>query len=360
MHRKLLGDESPDVAKSLNFLGQLLAKQGKLEESHALLRAALVAQRKQSGEDNPDSLITLRSRGFVLEAEGKLSEAETMHREALALWHKRGENETPLALSEVESLAGILIAQKKFGEAKDLLDDALTPELVGQSSSGNLLARRAELNARRGQWQDAAADAALAFEHQPYNRDRYPVLAALLAKTHDRPAYEKLCKRLLATYSSTTNIFVADQVAKSCLFLPYLDADLPAISHLTDITVTLGVGDAGAMPYFQDCKALCKYRQGHYAEAVEWAQKPLKIPGIYVHGHSYAVLAMAYWRLGEKENARAVLAKGDTLEPGIMPASIAEDPGSAWLAWLFARIQLDEATALIQPSSMPENNSNKP
>jgi len=36
---------------------------------------------------------------------------------------------------------------------------------------------------------------ALAFEHQPYNRDRYSVLAALLAKTHDRPAYEKLCKR---------------------------------------------------------------------------------------------------------------------------------------------------------------------
>jgi len=360
MHRKLLGDESPDVAKSLNFLGQLLAKQGKLEESHALLRAALAAQRKQSGEDNPDSLVTLRSLGFVLEAEGKLSEAETMHREALALWHKRGENETPLALSEVESLAGILIAQKKFGEAKDILDDALTPELVSQSSSGNLLARRAELNARRGQWQEAAADAALAFEHQPYNRDRYPMLAALLAKTHDRLAYEKLCKRLLATYSSTTNIFVADQVAKSCLFLPFSDADLPAISHLTDIAVTLGVGDAGAMPYFQDCKALCEYRQGHYAEAVEWAQKPLNIPGIYVHGHSYAVLAMAYWRLGEKENARAMLAKGNTLQPGIMPASIAEDPGSAWLAWLFARIQLDEATALIQPSSMPENNSNQP
>jgi eukaryotic-like serine/threonine-protein kinase len=360
MRRKLLGDESPDVAKTLNFLGQLLAEQGKLEESHALLQASLVAERKLSGGDNPDSLITLRSLGFVLETEGKLSEAEAMHREALALWHKRGENETPLALSEVESLAGVLIAQKKFGEAKDLLDDALTPELVSQSSSGNLLARRAELKARRGQWQEAAADAALAFEYQSDNRDRYSVLAALLAKTHDRPGYEKLCKRLLATYSSTTNIFVADQVAKSCLFLPFLDADLPAICHLADMTVTLGVGDAGAMPYFQDCKALCEYRQGHYAEAVEWAQKPLKIPGIYVHGHSYAVLAMAYWRLGEKENARTMLAKGDTLEPGIMPASIAEDPGSAWLAWLFARIQLDEATALIQPSSMPENNSNKP
>jgi eukaryotic-like serine/threonine-protein kinase len=360
MERKLLGDESPDVARSLNFLGELLAKQGKPEESHALLLAALAAQRKVSGEDNPDSLITLRSLGYVLEGEGKLSEAETTHREALALWHQRGENETPLALSEVESLAGILIAEKKFGEAMNVLNDTLTPELVNQSSSGNLLALRAELNARRGQWQEAAADAALAFDHQPYNRDRYPVLAALLAKTHDRAAYEKLCKGLLSTYSSTTNIYVADQVAKSCLFLPFSDADLPAISHLAEITVTLGSGDGGAMPFFEDCKALCEYRQGHYAEAVEWAQKPLKIPGNYVHGHSYAVLAMAYWRLGEKENARAMLAKGDALDPGILPASISEDPGSAWLAWLYARIQLDEATALIQPSSMPENSSIKP
>ena len=102
------------------------------------------------------------------------------------------------------------------------------------------------------------------------------------------------------------------------------------------------------MPFFQDCKALSEYRRGHYAEAVEWAQKPLKIPRIYVHGHACAVLAMGYWRLGEKDKARAMLAKGDALAPRIMPLSIAEDPENAWLAWLYARIQLDEATALVE------------
>jgi tetratricopeptide (TPR) repeat protein len=360
MQRKLLGDESPDVAKSLNLLGQLLARRGKLEESHALLQAALTSQRKLSGDDNPDSLVTLRSLGFVLQAEGKFAESETVHRQALALWHKRGENETPLALSEVDTLARVLIAQKKFGDAKQLLDDELTPELVSQSSSGNLLALRGELNSRRGQLREAAADTSLALDDQPFNRDRYSVLAALLAKTPDHPAYEQLCKKLLAAYSNTTNIFVADQVAKSCLFLPPLDADLQTISHLVDVTVTLGAGDAGAMPYFQDCKALSEYRQGHYAEAIEWAKKPLQIPGIYVHGHSYATLAMAYWRLGEKDTARAMLAKGDTLDPVIMPVSVAEDPGNAWMAWLFARIQLDEATTLIQPEPTTDNVSSKP
>ena len=35
------------------------------------------------------------------------------------------------------------------------------------------------------------------------------------------------------------------------------------------------------------------------------------------------------------------------LNEGDMPASIADDPSNAWLAWLFARVQLDEATALV-------------
>jgi tetratricopeptide (TPR) repeat protein len=264
------------------------------------------------------------------------------------LRRKRGENETPQVLSELESLTRVLMVQKKFGDAEQLLDEALTPAFVKQPSSADLLALRVDLKARRGRWQEAAADAALAVEHQPFRDTRFPVLAALLVKTDNRPAYEQLCKRLLTAFANTTNFYVADQVAKSCLFLPCSEVDLSVIGHLADTTVTQGIGDTGAMPYFQDCKALSEYRQGHYAEAVEWAQKPLQISGLHVYGHAYAVLAMAYWRLEKKDEARAMLAKGDTLAPRIMPVSIAEDPSDAWLAWLYARIQLDEATALVE------------
>ena len=57
---------------------------------------------------------------------------------------------------------------------------------------------------------------------------------------------------------------------------------------------------------------------------------------------------MADWRLGKEEEARAALARGNALDPNVMPAAIADDPSNAWLAWLYARIQLDEAAALIQ------------
>ena len=161
-------------------------------------------------------------------------------------------------------------------------------------------------------------------------------------------------------FANTTNFYVADQVAKACLFLPPSEADLPVIGHLADTTVTQGTGDSGAMPFFQVCKALSEYRQGHFVEAVKWAQKSVESPRIYVHGHAYAVLAMADWQLGKKDDARSMLAKGDTLAPPIMPLSIAENPENAWLAWLYARIQMDEASALIQPGPTTDNHPNQP
>ena len=111
------------------------------------------------------------------------------------------------------------------------------------------------------------------------------------------------------------------------------------------------------MPYFQVCKALSEYRQGHYDQAVEWGQRALDSPSTGSHAHASAVVAMAYWKMEKEEEARAMLAKGELLAPREMPATVAGDPGSAWLAWLFARVQLDEANALVNAGSRPENRS---
>jgi tetratricopeptide (TPR) repeat protein len=357
--RKQAGNEDPQTLYALRNLASTLDGEGKWAEAESLHREALALWRKRAGNEDQQTLHTLHRLGLTLESEGKWAEAESVHRERLAVWRKRGENESPQALAELQTLTRDLMAQKKFGDAEQLLDEALTTAFVKQPSSANLLDIRVDLKARRGQWKEAAADGALAFEHQPFN-PRYAMVAALFVKSHNRTDYEQLCKRLLKMFANTTDIYVADQVAKSCLFLPSSEVDLQVVGLLADIAVTRGIGDPGAMPFYQDCKALAEYRRRHYAEAVEWAQKPLKIPRIYVHGHAYAVLAMAYWQLGQKDEARAILSKGNTSAPPIMPLSIAEDPERAWLAWLYARIQLDEATALIQPGSTTDNHPNHP
>ena len=360
MRRRLLPEEHRDVAKSLHLVGDTMREQGKLDAAYSVLSAALSIQSKLLGDDDPALVGTLHSMGMTLEDQGKFAEAENVLREALALRRKHAGNEDPQTLSELESLCRVLIAGKKFDEASQLLDETLTPAFLKLPASVNLLALRADFKARQGQWSGAAADETLAMEHDPSNDTRFPVLAALLVKTQNRSAYEQLRQQLLAKFGQTTEIYVADQVAKACLFLPASASDLKVIGQLSDLTVTQGVRDENAMPYFQDCKALCEYRQGHYAEAVEWAQKPLKIPNIYVHGHTYAVLAMADWELGNKAEARLMLAQGNALDPAILPVSIAQDPSNAWVAWLYARVQLDEATALIQPGLTMNHSPDQP
>jgi hypothetical protein len=113
------------------------------------------------------------------------------------------------------------------------------------------------------------------------------------------------------------------------------------------------------MPFFEIDKALSEYRLGHFAEAAKWAQKALDSPREEANWQASGVLAMADWRLGKNVDARAMLAKGNNWAPSIMPEKIADDSGGTWLSWLFARIQLDEATALISPGLEPSTNSDK-
>jgi tetratricopeptide (TPR) repeat protein len=360
MQRKLLGDEHPDVSTSLSSLGETMKQQGNLREARMVSSAAITMQRKMFGENSPEVLKSLRNVASTFESRKKYHEAEDTYRLALDGWRKRNESESVQGLYALESVARVLIAQKKSGEAEQLLEETLTPALVQQSNSVKLLNLRAKLKARRGQWQQAADDAALAFEYRPSDQKRYPVVAALLAKAQNRAAYEKLREKLLATRSETNSYFIADHVAKACLFLPCSEVDLKTIGRLADLPVTLGTEDKGAMPYFQICKALSEYRQGHFAQAVEWGQKTLDTSVTASHAHASAIVAMAYWKMEKKEEARATLAKGDLLAPPEMPARVAEDPGDAWLAWLYARIQLDEAAALIESGSAQRDGVNQP
>ena len=355
MRLKLLPGNHPDVALSLYLIGDRMRELNDMQSADSILSAAYSIQRKVLGEDDPDLFYTLRSLGLALESEGKLPESEQVDRQALDIYLKQGDTENPQALSEVENLVRVLKSEKKFNDAEHLLDEILTPGLMGKISSQRLLSLRADLRGRSGQWQEAADDAALAFEYQPTDLGLYSMLAALLVEAKERPRYEQFCHTLLTKFSDTTNVYVADQVAKASLFLPGTSTNMETAYRLADLPVTRGTNDPEAMPYFEVCKALSEYRQGHYDEAIEWAQQPLKIDGNESHGHAYAILAMANWRLGKTAEAQAMLAKGNDLAPQSMPVEIVEDPGDRWEHWLYARIQMDEATALLQQGSTTNN-----
>ena len=294
-------------------------------------------------------MYTLRKLGLALEAESKWPEAESVHREALTISRKKGDEDQE-ALVDLERLVRVLTAEKKFPEAEQLLDKILTPTFIMQESSANLLFQRVNVMARRGQWQKAAADASRALENQPTDHYRYHTLAALRAITRDRIAYEQVCRRLVAKFADSTNPFVNERVAQDCLLLPDSGADLALMDKLADTALKVGNNDA-SLPYFQACKAMSNYRLGHFSEAIAWGEKAAKSSIDLAQAKAYAVLAMAHWQLGQKDDARRALARGEALAPGISPESGVQDLGESWVAWLIARISLDEAAELIRTGS---------
>ncbi len=351
IQQKVLGDENPAVAKTLSSFGELMRQQGNLVAAQTLLAAALSIQRKLLAKNDPDILSTLRSLAATFAGEGKWAQAEKAEREALDSWRQTAGNEDPEMAGELGNFVDALMAQGRLDEAGRILDEALTPAFVSRPSSVNLLRKRIEVRGRRGQWLEAVDDAARAVDLAPGDAYGYHLLAVLLAMNNQRPAYEKLCRKLLETFSNTTEAFADERIAQDCLLLPHSGADLESVARLADRAVMAAKGDNYALPIFQPCKEMSDYRLGHYAEAIDSAEKLPANSQAFEETQSCAALAMAHWRLGQKDEAHAALEKGIKITAALFPERENEDLGKDWVGWLIARIELDEATALIQPES---------
>jgi serine/threonine protein kinase/Tfp pilus assembly protein PilF len=359
LRRKQAGNDDPDTLYTLRNLGETLECGGKWAEAETVHQEELTSWRRRVGNDDRETLYALHKLGWTLEGEGKWSDAESAYREALASRRKRSGADDPQTLSEIENLARFFTRQNKLGDADRVLEEALTPAVLSRPSSCNLLIKRRDIMGRQGRWQEAVAVASLLVQYQPAEQFHYHILAALLARTMNRPAYDILCRKILTTFTDTGDPYIDERIAKDCLFLPDSGVDLNLMDALTEKSVSLGSSHPDAMPWFQVAKAMSEFRLGRFAESIEWAEKTLKSSIIYPNAHAYAILAMAHWKLGQKDVARAMLEKGNSLTPNISPSDKHVDLGDSWVAWLLARISLDEATALIQPASSTENNSQK-
>ena len=351
-------NDKPDRLYALRGLGETLEDQGKWSEAEAVWRESLSLWRKRGGIEERQSMYTLRKLGLALEAERKWPEAESVHREALAISRQKGD-EDPETLVDLERVVRVLTAEKKFVEAQQLLDKMLTPAFVAKPASVSLLVLRVNVMGRRGRWREAAADAALALENQLTEHYRYHTLAALLAMAGDRPAYEQVCKRLVTKFADSTNPYVSERIAQDYLLLPNSAADLALMDKLADKAVAAGSG-TDDLPYFQACKAMSHYRLGNFSEAIAWGEKAAKSSTGFAQAKAYAILAMAHSQLGQRNEALAALGKGDALAPAFSPEKGADDLGESWVAWVMARVSLDEATKLIQAGSTLKENSNPP
>jgi eukaryotic-like serine/threonine-protein kinase len=344
--RKRAGNDNPETLYALRNLAETLEYSEKWSEAAAKHREALVSWRKQEGTEGPQSIYTLQRLGATLEAAGEWPEAEQVNREAFTISRKDGEYKNLESLKALERLVRALAAQKKFDEAEQLLGTVLTPAFVRQSNSIDLLVLRVDILGRQKKWHEAATNAALVVELQPSDHYRYHQLAGLLAIINDRPAYEQLCQGILTAFGDTKNPYIAERAASDCLLLPASSADPQLVSQLADRAVTFGQAES-AKGYFQACKALSEYRLGNYSKAIEWSGRLNDESDPFTRAKAFAISAMAHWKRGENVAATALLAGGKSLVADDS-GSLSSDLGPKWLAWIFARIALEEAVSLIE------------
>jgi Flp pilus assembly protein TadD len=199
-----------------------------------------------------------------------------------------------------------------------------------------------------GRWQEAEADFARLVELEPDNDEYYHALAPLLVQKGDLNGYRLSCGQALARFGRTSDPNTAERTAKDSLILSDSGVDLNAVNALADIAVTAGK-DSRDLPWFEFCKALAEYRQGHFAGAVDWAQKALCHTGDQHNCdvEAYMVLAMAQYRCNQAELASVAFGKGVEIAESKLPKLESHDLGEAWVDWLIAHALMCEGRALM-------------
>jgi serine/threonine protein kinase len=352
--QRLFGTEHLQVALIFHNLAWTLAKEHKMEEALTYMNKAVELQRKLLGESDRDSIVSLFSLGEIHRQMGHFAEAENSYRLTLARDHSVLANPESLRVLALERLLTVLNSQRKQKEVEAVLNEFLTPEVIQQRESAPFVSTRADIFARRGQWKEAAEDAAKVVQHVPADHQSYHTLAPLLVAMGNREEYRKLSLEIVARFAKSQNVYEADRMAKDCSILPSSGADPQAVAELARVAVT-GGKDPSVLPYFQASSAMAEYRAGNFATAVEWARKAAATSHRYARVEAGAVLAMAQFQLKQSGDARAALAQC-TEAAQDLPTLASGDLGGDWRDWIIAHALLEEARALTTSNSPPDAN----
>jgi WD40 repeat protein len=214
---------------------------------------------------------------------------------------------------------------------------------------------RGRFYAERGQWDKAAADFALAFEHQvPADPSIWFEHAFLRLQVGDVTGYRTLCLRMGKQFGESTNVDDIALLAHVCV-LGEGALDRPAsVVQLAQKRLRLTTPPSGHHGASLHVMALAHYRAGQHELAIQWLNQalkeypswePLVIP-------NYLGLTLAHHRLGHAEEARKWFDKAqERIEAlartrGDQPSLFAP-PGWQWRDWLGIQMVRREAAQLL-------------
>jgi hypothetical protein len=258
--------------------------------------------------------------------------------------------------------ATVLINQGNYDEADEL---ARGISVTQPSVEGAIVFRAlGEYHAVRNHWQEAA--------------DRFKVLMQInqldgwdvctldylrygptLVEQGDLTGYENFRREALARFTGSQQPF-ADRIVKISLLLPASQKIMKVLEPPTGVAVQFVdtnedvSGDIFLAAWRSVSQALLEYRNGNFQKAADWSQQSLNYPEHIAPRTATAriILAMSDQKLGKTQEASSQLdAAREIIENKFRRQLDQGTPMQGfWFDWDFARILLNEATAMIQES----------
>jgi len=262
--------------------------------------------------------------------------------------------------------AAFLISQGKIEEADQMVDEVseIKPSLEAES----VLRTLGDWHALKGRWAQAAGrfNLLLAADQRDNSwaiTDDLLKAGPILIERGDAQGYERFRRAAVARYAGTPDPIFAERTLKVSLLLP-ADAQLmKLLEPLADVSASSVQGreDLNDLMAAWRCisLAIMAYRQGYTPTAIAWCKRCLAYadPNPARMATAHIIQAMACHRLNDVAPARSELAQGRKLVEAEFAAGLQEGNGSLgfWYDWIFARILLREAEALIEkPAAVGE------
>ncbi|MCK6449191.1 MAG: tetratricopeptide repeat protein, partial [Planctomycetes bacterium] len=123
--RRVLGEEDSDTLGAIMNMGLVLLRQGKRAEAEPYYREALEKSRRVLGPEHPETLNVLNNWGAMLKDDGELEAAEPYFREALETRRRVLGEEHPHTLFSLQNLGTLLLFQNRLPDAEVYLREAL-------------------------------------------------------------------------------------------------------------------------------------------------------------------------------------------------------------------------------------------
>ncbi len=163
-----------------------------------------------------------------------------------------------------------------------------------------VLMRLGQSDRVRADWRESLAQSPL--EHEALNG--FAELCLFLGSPSD---YHQVCGSLLDRFGTTTDPYIAERTARTCLLLPATQSEIRRAAALVDVALNADRSTYAdwALPFFHFAKGLAEYRQGRHEAAIEIMNgKASNVLGPAPR----LVIALAQSDMGRHEEARSTLA----------------------------------------------------